>query len=91
MKQLFDTTAYSALLRGNERVAETLNGATEILIPSVVVAELRCGFVLDTKRHENGKLLNRFVANKKAHVLLPDNATTEYFVNIAVLAQKKGA
>ena len=90
MKYVFDTTAYSELLRGHKKVAQILNGAEEILIPSVVMAELGYGFRLGSRRRENEKLLNRFTASKKVRVLLPDNATTDYFVNIAVFARKKG-
>ncbi len=90
MKYLFDTTAYSQLLKGHKDVANTLKNAENILMPSVVIAELRYGFMLGAKREENEKLLTRFIANKKIRVILPDNATTDYFVNIAVIAHKKG-
>jgi tRNA(fMet)-specific endonuclease VapC len=59
-------------------------------MPNVVIAELRYGFRLGTKQEENERLLTRFVANEKIRVILPDNATTDYFVNIAMFARKKG-
>lgn len=90
MKYVFDTTAYSQLLRGDKRVARILISAEEVLVPNVVMAELQYGFRLGSKQSENEKLLNRFVASKKVRVLLPDNATTSYFVNIAEFARKKG-
>lgn len=90
MKYLFDTTAYIHLLKGHKLVADTLKGAEIILVPNVVLAELKYGFRLGTRQDENEKLLSRFIANKKIQVILPDNATTEYFVNIAVFARKKG-
>lgn len=90
MKYLFDTTAYSELLRGREGIAILLNEAEGVLLPNIVIAELQYGFRLGTKRSENEKLLSRFLATKKIHALLPDNATTDYFVNIAILARKKG-
>lgn len=89
-KYVFDTTAYSELLRGHQGTADILTGAMEILIPNVVMAELQYGFRLGSKRSENEKLLNRFTASKKIRVLLPDNATTSYFVNIAAFAHRKG-
>jgi tRNA(fMet)-specific endonuclease VapC len=90
MKYGLDTTAYSELLRGDTRVEQLLNTATEILVPQVVVAELRYGFCLGTRQVENEKLLQRFIASKKVRVTLADNATTDYFVNIAVFAHRKG-
>ena len=90
MKYLFDTTAYSQLLKGHKGVAETLKNAETILLPNVVLAELKYGFRLGTRLEENEKLLSRFIANKKIQVILPDNATTDYFVNIAVYARRMG-
>jgi len=90
MKYLFDTTTYSHLLKGHTVVADTLKNAETILLPNVVLAELRYGFRLGTRQDENERLLSRFIANKKIQVVLPDNATTDYFVNIAVFARKKG-
>lgn len=90
MKYIFDTTTYSELLRGHQRVATIVNEAEIIYIPNVVMAELKYGFNLGSRLEDNEKLLSRFVANKKVHILLPDNATTDYFVNIAIFARKKG-
>jgi predicted nucleic acid-binding protein len=90
MKYLLDTTAYSELLRGHQKVGEIIRGADELYVPNFVIAELEYGFRLGNRQPENEKLLTRFVSNKKVHVLLPDNATTSYFVNIAVFAHKKG-
>jgi tRNA(fMet)-specific endonuclease VapC len=90
MKYVFDTMAYSELLRGHKTVADILKQADEIYIPNVVVAELRYGFELGSKKIDNEKLLAKFLAANKVRVLLPDNATTTYFVNIAVLARKQG-
>lgn len=87
---LFDTTAYSELLRGHEKVAEILKNSDVIFMPHVVIAELRYGFRLGSRQFENEKLLAKFLASKKVRVLLPDNATTNYFVDIAVYAHKKG-
>ncbi len=90
MKYLFDTTAYSELLRGRKEIAMLLNDTEGILLPNVVIAELQYGFQIGSKHSENEKILSKFLANKKVHALLPDNATTGYFVSIAVFARKKG-
>lgn len=90
MKYVFDTSAYSELLRGNKKVAQILQKADEILLPNVVIAELQYGFRLGSKQFENEKLLSRFTASNKVRVLLPDNATTNYFVDIAEFGHKKG-
>lgn len=90
MKYVFDTTTYSELLRGHTEVAQLVKNAEQILIPHVVMAELQYGFRLGSKQTENERLLARFVANSKVRILLPDNATTSYFVTIAVFARARG-
>jgi len=59
MKYVFDTTAYSELLRGHKDVAEVLKSATEILVPHVVIAELQYGFCLGSKRPENEQIYRK--------------------------------
>lgn len=71
-------------------MAQIVQNSDTICLPHVVIAELRFGFQLGSRLIENEQLLNRFMANKKVRVLLPDNATTDYFVNLAVLARRKG-
>ncbi len=90
MNYLFDTTTYSHMLKGDKAVADILNTAETVFLPNFVIAELKYGFRLGTRQVENEQLLSRFVANKKIRVVLPDNATTDYFTNIAVFARKKG-
>jgi tRNA(fMet)-specific endonuclease VapC len=90
MKYVLDATAYSELLRGHNQVAEIIKTAEELLVPQVVIAELRYGFRLGSRLSENERLLSRFIASKKVRVLLADNATTDYFVAIAVFAHRRG-
>jgi predicted nucleic acid-binding protein len=90
MNYLLDTTAYSELLRGHDGTADLVQRAGTLYLPNVVMAELRYGFALGGRQEENERLLERFVASKKVRVLLPDNATTTYFVAIAVYAKHKG-
>lgn len=90
MNYLLDTTAYSELLRGHPAVARIIKTADQILLPAVVIAELQYGFRLGSKQLDNDRLLSRFIASKKVRVLLADNATTGYFVDIAVFARQQG-
>lgn len=90
MDYLFDTSAYSQLLRGNPAASKALQSADKVFIPSFVLAELRFGHASGSKMQENEKLLNRFIAAQKVQVLLPDHATTDYFVATALYARKKG-
>jgi tRNA(fMet)-specific endonuclease VapC len=90
MKYMFDTTAYSHLLKGHQFIADIVKSADTIHLPNVVMAELKYGFRLGSRQKENEQLLARFVASHKVQVSLPDNATTDYFVNLAFFARQKG-
>jgi tRNA(fMet)-specific endonuclease VapC len=90
MTYMLDTTAYSELLRGHPSVAKIIKTADKILLPNVVIAELQYGFRLGSKQLENERLLSRFIASQKVQALLADNATTSYFVDIAIFARQKG-
>ena len=61
-----------------------------VLLPNVVVAELRYGFALGSKQEQNERLLARFLASQKIKLALPDSATTDYFVTIAAHARRNG-
>jgi predicted nucleic acid-binding protein len=90
MKYGFNITTYSRLLKEHQKSSRNDKKADQIIIPNVVIAELQYGFELGSRKSENEKMLARFIANRKVRVVLPDNSTTIYFVNIAVLARKKG-
>ncbi len=87
---LFDTSAYSHLVKGHPQVAAFLQEAEIMYIPHIAIAELRYGFAMGTRQQENEKLLARFLASRKVRVVLPDNATTDYFVQIATHARQHG-
>jgi len=45
MKVCLDTNAYSDLRRGDTHVREILERADEVLVPAIVVGELKLGFL----------------------------------------------
>lgn len=85
MKYVFDTTAYSNLVRGDVHVAEMVRSAENIYLPNVVMAELAYGFRLGSRRRDNERLLARFVSSDKVKVLLPDNAIMQPQIILRIL------
>lgn len=49
MRIALDTNRYADLARGDQQVQEVLERADAILVPFVVLAELRCGFIKGTR------------------------------------------
>ncbi len=63
-----DTTAYSALDKGDVLVIEQVAKARSLLLPLVVMAELRFGFSLGSRPKENIARLERFIAQEHVEV-----------------------
>ncbi len=73
-KVLIDTSSYSHLLRGDEKVLFAISKADVVHMSVFVIGELHAGFKGGARELENKELLNQFVERTTVHVL---NATTE--------------
>ena len=62
MKVCLDTNAYSDLRRGDTHVREILERADEVLVPAIVVGELKLGFLRGSRCSENERTLDEFLA-----------------------------
>ena len=62
MKLALDTNRYVDLMRGDAEVRALVEAARTVLVPFVVVAELRAGFAVGTAGRANERFLQRFLA-----------------------------
>ena len=76
MRLALDTNRYSDLCRGLDSVVEVVERADSVLLPFVVVADLRAGFAVGRRGAENERVLRRFLAKPGVGVLFPDEQTT---------------
>lgn len=76
---LLDTSAYSGFNRGDERLIDYFKPERELLVPLVVVGELRAGFALGNKQHENAVLLQKFLDSPNVHTITITDTTTQLF------------
>ncbi len=65
---MLDTSAYSALARGNQSVAHVVREADEVWVSVVALGELYAGFHRGTRRPENERILRRFLASPRVAV-----------------------
>ncbi|HEX8523230.1 MAG TPA: type II toxin-antitoxin system VapC family toxin [Tepidisphaeraceae bacterium] len=72
---MLDTNRYTDLQRGEPSVVGLLEAVDELLIPFVVVAEIRVGYSLGRRARENELYLTRFLSQPHVTVLLPDLQT----------------
>jgi tRNA(fMet)-specific endonuclease VapC len=79
---LIDTNAFSALIAGDDRVADELAKNESILLSPIVVGELLEGFQLGSHAAENRKILERFREKPRTVCVPITDATAEWFAEI---------
>jgi predicted nucleic acid-binding protein len=77
-----DTNRYTDFWAGDAQVVEHVERAEEVLLPFVVIAELRYGFLKGSRRDENEAVLRKFLNKRGVSILLSDEATIFQFAAI---------
>ncbi len=90
MKLILDTSAYSAFNRGDVRLRKWFSIKHEILIPWIVVGELRAGFVVGNQTYENEKLLQQFLDAPNVTTPPLTNLTTKAYSQVFKLLRQAG-
>lgn len=91
MRLVIDTSAYSAFNRGDERLRPFFVSDAELLLPLIVVGELRAGFSAGNRRLENEALLRRFLDMPNVTTLSLSEQTTQLFADIYAQLRQAGA
>lgn len=82
MRIALDTNRYVDLCRGVEETARLVATAEAVLLPFVVVAELRAGFALGRRAAENERVLRRFLLKDGVDMLFADDQTTFHYASV---------
>ena len=90
MSFTLDTSAYSAFNRGDTRLRTWFNSKNDIIVPSIVIGELRAGFVVGTKQKENEGLLQRFLDSHNVYIQTLSEKTTHIYSQIYLKLREKG-
>ena len=90
MRLCLDTNRYCDFMRGNAEALALLRQADEILLPFVVVAELRAGLLGGTKGRANEGALVRFICSPRVTVVYADNETTNQFARLVQQLRLQG-
>jgi len=85
-----DTSAYSALLRGDARVRDALRGADEIRVNPVVLGELLAGFLGGRHRKKNEAELRRFLDSPRVALVPIDEQTDERYALVVASLRRRG-
>ena len=87
---VIDTNIYSGFLRGEARAVRTLQGAHEIHLPLIVIAELLAGFAAGMQTAKNREELARFMASPRVLVVKPDERTADHYADIYAALRRQG-
>ena len=90
VKLALDTNRYVDFARGEPDVVDVLETAEEILLPVIVLAELRAGFAVGSRGRANEGSLRRFLQRPGVDVLAPDEQTTHHYAEVFRQLRQQG-
>ena len=90
MRLALDTNRYTDLCRGDASVVEMVELADEVLLPFIVLGELRAGFAVASQGMRNEAVLRRFLLKQGVSILYADEQTTHHYANVYRQLRKQG-
>ena len=90
MRLAVDTNAYTAFCKNKRTAVDAIQTADEIILPLMVVAELRAGFAIGRKGAENEKILQRFLNSNRVSIQNPNEGTTYIYARLFNYLRNKG-
>ena len=85
-----DTNRYVDFARGDAETSQTLENAEAVMLPFIVLGELRAGFAAGRHGAKNEGALRRFMMRPGVSVLLPDEQTTHHYAAVYRQLRKQG-
>jgi tRNA(fMet)-specific endonuclease VapC len=90
MKVAIDRQAYVDLCRGVVDTVRLLEAAETVVVPGVVLAELRAAFALGPNPADGEGTLRRFLLKDGVRVLHADDQTTHHYASLFRQVHKQG-
>jgi len=90
MRVAIDTNRYVDLCKGVAPTVSLLEKAEAVVLPFVVLAELRAGFAHGRREADNERTLRRFLLKVGVRVLFPDDQTTHHYASVFRQLRKQG-
>lgn len=90
MKVALDTNRYVDLCRGVDETVTLLEEAEAVILPFVVLGELRAGFAHGRRQAENEQILRRFLLKDGVQVIFADDQTTHHYASVFRQLRKQG-
>lgn len=90
MRICLDTSGYSHFRRGMPEAVRTVTRARTVLVPAIVLGELRVGFRLGTRRDENEERLRQFIEESVVAILNVDDDAASHYADIVAELRRHG-
>ena len=90
MKVALDTNRYVDLCKGVDETVMLLEEAEAVILPFVVLGELRAGFAHGRRQAENEQILRRFLLKDGVQVIFADDQTTHHYAAVFRQLRKQG-
>lgn len=87
---VLDTSAYSHLRAGHDEVLFHVSAAPVVVMPIIVIGELRAGFELGTRTTENQRVLAEFLDEPFVSVRPVTTATVGHYARIFAALRRAG-
>ena len=85
-----DTSAYSNFRRGEARAVQAIDGAEWVGVPSIVLGELRTGFLLGARTERNVAELQAFLRHPVVEPISVDDEVARIYGQIVVDLRASG-
>ena len=85
-----DTSAYSHFKRGDSQAVATISSAREVFVPTVVLGELRTGFLLGSHTKRNQTELDAFLAAPVVQTIAIDDGISAVYAELVVALRREG-
>jgi tRNA(fMet)-specific endonuclease VapC len=90
MRILVDSNRYQDFCEGEPQAVHVIRRAAEIMIPFIVLGELRAGFACGTRSYKNEQTLTRFLNSPRVKQLFADEDTTHQYARLFKQLRKQG-
>ena len=82
MRILVDSNRYQDFCEGRREAVQIIRRASDIMVPFIVLGELRAGFACGTRSHKNEQTLIRFLNSPRVKPLFADEDTTRQYARL---------
>jgi tRNA(fMet)-specific endonuclease VapC len=90
MNVALDTNRYVDLCKGVAETVTLLEEAETVVVPFVVLGELRAGFAHGRRQAENERTLTRFLLKDGVRVVFADDQTTFHYATVFRQLRRQG-